>query len=62
MVGEFLARIKRNGYKKLLAVKDTVPMAEECEKVLSKGKNRDDIVKFNYFNEEALEDISLSTY
>ena len=62
VVGEFLARSKRKGYKKFLTVKDTVPTAEECEKALSKSKNRNDIVKFNDFNEEAFVDIILSTY
>ena len=60
VVREFLARSKRKGYKKLLTGKDAVPMAEEYEKAVAKGKNGDDIVRFNDLIEKAFEDIIFS--
>ena len=62
LVGEFLERSKRKGYKKLLTGKDTVPRAKEYEKAAAEGKKGDGIVRVNDLNDEAVEDIILSMY
>ena len=60
LIRDFLARKEKKGYKKLLTEKNTVPTAEEYEKATAKGKNGDNIVRFNDLNKDAFEDIILS--
>ena len=52
---------QEKGYKKLLTWKDRVPAAEEYETTVAKGKNRDDIVRFNDLNEDAISSIDHTT-